>query len=297
MIRWNKVALIGLGLLGGSLGLALRKNGLANRIEGYVRRPEAIKEACDLGVVDSASCDLSHVVYGSDLVVLCTPLAQMAELSSRMCRDIQPGSLITDVGSVKGSLVRELEPIFEESGAQFVGSHPMAGGEKMGMSAARGDLFHDAVCVVTPTERTAKERIEDVRSLWTGVGSRVLIMDADQHDVFVSRTSHLPHVVAAALARVVLDRKHSRDQEQLCAGGFRDTTRIASGSPEMWRDIALSNRENLLVAVETLQKEIESLRLALERNDSTAMMDFLKGAKELRDAWPASKVPPGNREG
>src|SRR5262249_29907036 len=155
------------------------------------------------------------------------------------------GAIVTDVGSVKAGVVRELEPLITKAGAHFIGSHPMAGGEKAGVLAAREDLFQNAVCVVTPTRKTNKAALKKVTQFWQTVGGRVLTLPPEQHDLLVSRSSHLPHIAAAALARQILNPTQPKQQSLLCATGFRDTTRIASGSPEMWRDIALANRKNL----------------------------------------------------
>ena len=165
---WQKITLVGVGLLGGSLGLAIKQRKLAARVEGYVRRPEAVAEAVRLGVVDAATCDLAAAVNGADLVIFCTPIAQMRALSERVAKALSPGAIVTDVGSVKGTVVAELEPVFAAVGATFIGSHPRAGGERMGAAAARADLFNNAVCVVTPTPqtpRTAVVRVEDRTSV------------------------------------------------------------------------------------------------------------------------------------
>ena len=155
---------------------------------------------------------------------------------------LKRGALVTDVGSVKGTVVRSLSAIFEQSGGHFVGSHPMAGAEKTGVSAAREDLFNHAVCVVTPTKCSRPKAVKKVEALWSGVGCRVLSLSAKEHDELVSRSSHLPHVLAALADESGLEPALRPEQQALCANGFRDTTRIASGSPEMWRDIVLANR-------------------------------------------------------
>jgi len=201
---------------------------------------------------------------------------------------LKRGAIVTDVGSVKSGVVRELESIIAKSGAHFVGSHPMAGGEKTGVLAARADLFENAVCIITPAKKSNAAAVRRVEQFWKSLGSRVLKMDAAQHDLLVSRSSHLPHVVAATLAGLVLDPKQQKAQAGLCANGFRDTTRIASGSPEMWRDIALANRKSLLQSVDAFVAELKKFQGALKRGDATAVEKIFAAAKQRRDNWCAN---------
>jgi prephenate dehydrogenase len=284
-VLWNKVTLAGVGLLGGSLGLALRERGLAESVVGFVRRAASVEECVRCGAVSGATCDLEEAVTGADLVVLCTPLAQMRPLVERMLPALSAAAVITDVGSVKGSVVRDLEELVASVGARFVGSHPMAGAEKTGVAAARSDLFVNAVCVVTPTARSHPEAVARMDQLWEAVGGRLLHLSPELHDELVSRSSHLPHVVAAQLAHLVLNPDRPTEQAALCANGFRDATRIASSSPEMWRDIALANRENLSNALEILVQELARFQTALRRGDEPAITDFFTTAKQRRDQW------------
>ena len=284
-VLFRKTALIGVGLLGGSLGLALRRRGLCEQVVGYVRREASIVDCRDCGVVDEATMDLAEAVAGADLVVLCTPLAQMRALLERMRPQLKPGALITDVGSVKGNVVAELSSIAGQAGAGFIGSHPMAGSEQTGPKAAREDLFENAVCVLTPERTTPPNLIPQLRELWEAVGARTLILPADQHDNLVGRCSHLPHIVAAGLANYVLSPAHPPEQQELCSTGFRDTTRVASGSPEMWRDISLANRRHLQRVLGVFIEDLQEFQLALERGDEAAIMDFFETAKQRRDHW------------
>jgi prephenate dehydrogenase len=175
----------------------------------------------------------------------------------------------------------------KKSGAHFVGSHPMAGGEKMGVLAAKADLYANAVCVVTPTKKSNAAAVRKVEQFWKSLGARTLRLDAAKHDLLVSRTSHLPHVAAAALAGLVLDPKHPSSRVGLCATGFRDTTRIASGSPEMWRDIALANRKNLAKSVDAFVAELKKFQSVLRTGDGQAVENFFATAKTRRDNWCA----------
>jgi prephenate dehydrogenase len=286
-MRWRKVSLIGVGLLGGSLGLALRKRALAGEVTGYVRREESIREAIGQGAVDSATVSLAESVNLADLVVLCTPLAQMENLSRLIAPHLAKDALLTDVGSVKGSLVRQLEPIYGERGNIFVGSHPMAGSEKMGVSAARADLFENATCVVTPTAKCPESATARIEELWRSVGGRVMRLEPSVHDELVSRSSHLPHVLAAALARFVLDPKFPEEQAGLCANGFKDSTRIAASSPEMWRDIIMANREEIAVALRDYAAELGNFSELMARQEGEAILEFFSQSKALRDGWAA----------
>lgn len=284
-VRWKKITLIGVGLLGGSLGMALRQRRLAGSVVGFVRRAASVSECERLGAVHLATLDLRRAVEGADLIVFCTPLAQMRPLGKQMLPWLKQGTIVTDVGSVKGSVVRDLEALVARAGAHFVGSHPMAGAEKMGVAAARADLFVGAVCVVTPTRKSNPAAVRKVEQLWKSVGSGLLRLTPAAHDRFVSRSSHLPHVVAAQLARLILSPEHPKEQGMLCANGFRDTTRIASSSPEMWRDIALANRQNLSRAIESFTQGLQDFRRVLKRADAKAVASFFEQARERRELW------------
>ncbi len=284
-MHWQKITLVGVGLLGGSLGLAIKKSGLARQVVGYVRRSASVAECEKAGAVDSAEMDLKRAVEGAELVVLCTPIAQMSELVQQMGSALKPGALVTDVGSVKGSLVRDLESLVAASGGHFIGSHPMAGTEKVGVSGAKVDLFVNAVCVLTPTSNSPPELIARLEEFWKNIGAVPLRLSAEIHDELVSRSSHLPHVVAATLANYVLSPIHPKEQGTLCASGFRDTTRIASGSPEMWRDICVANAKNLGRVLGVFIDDLHEFRVALEKGDVRTIEEFFVKAKERRDAW------------
>ena len=291
-MRWKKITIVGVGLLGGSLGLAIKQRRLAAEVAGYVRRASSVRECERVGALDYATTDLLAAVSGADLVILCTPLAQMKPLVKLMLPALKRGAIVTDVGSVKGSVVRELELLIAKAGAHFVGSHPMAGSEKTGVSAARADLFECAVCVTTPTKRTNASALRKVEQFWKAMGCRLLRLAPDVHDARVARSSHLPQLIAALLAHEVLNPLSPREQAMLCAGGFRDTTRIASGSPEMWRDIALSNRAQLGKALGQFIRELQGVQVLLRRGDAAKIHRLLLTAKARRDAWLGGCVSP-----
>jgi len=284
-VRWKKVTLIGVGLLGGSLGAALRQRGLANTVTGFVRRAASVRECLRAGAVDFATRNLGQAVEGAELIILCTPIAQMRPLVEQMLPALKAGAIITDVGSVKAILTEELEPLAASVGAHFVGSHPMAGAERMGVRAARVDLFVNAVCIITPTPQSNDGAVRKIAGLWRSVGSRVMRLTPAQHDDLVSRSSHLPHIVAATLANLVLDPTWPGEQGKLCANGFRDTTRIASGSPEMWRDIGIANGKHLGKALSLFIRHLEKVRKLIVRGNAKEIEIFLAQAKSRRDKW------------
>jgi prephenate dehydrogenase len=291
-VRYQKITIIGVGLLGGSIGLAVKCRQLAGEVAGFVRRPASLKDCEKAGAVDYATTDLLAAVSDADLVVLCTPLSQMRLRVVEMLQALKRGAIVTDVGSVKASVVRELESLVRKSDAHFVGSHPMAGTEKTGVLSAREDLFVNAVCVVTPTGKSNAPAVRKVEQFWKSLGARTLRLAPEQHDALVSRSSHLPHIAAAALANLVLNPASPRMQAQLCANGFRDTTRIASGSPEMWRDIALANRKNLAKSLAAFISELQKFQRFLKKSDAKAISIYLETAKARRDNWCASSISP-----
>ena len=294
MPRWQKITVAGVGLLGGSIGMAAKQRRLAERVSGLVRRPESVAECLEAGAVDEAFTDPVRAVEGADLVLLCTPIAQMPSRVTKLLPALKRGAIVTDVGSVKGGIVTELEPLVFGAGGHFIGSHPMAGAEKMGVSAARADLFEGAVCVVTPTANSSADAVRKVEEFWKDLGGLPIEMSAEQHDDLVSRSSHLPHVVAAELANYVLSPVHPKEQAMLCATGFRDTTRVASGSPEMWRDIALANRKNLARVLGVFIEDLQEFQHALETQDTKAIQEFFEQAKERRDAWQSGTASPSS---
>jgi prephenate dehydrogenase len=290
--HWPQVTIVGVGLLGGSIGLALRRRRLAGRVVGQVRRKASIAECERAGAVDEATTDLRRAVESADLVILCTPIARMAELAREMAPALKPGALVTDVGSVKAAVVEVMEPILAGSKSVFIGSHPMAGSEKSGVSAARADLFESAVCVVTPVAASPAPQVAALEDFWSALGGVPLRLAPEAHDELVARSSHLPHVVAAELANYVLSPVHPKEQARLCATGFRDTTRIASGLPDLWRDICLANHRNLARVLGVFIEDLQEFQLALEKGDAATVEEFFAKARERRDAWNAHPASP-----
>ena len=283
--QWDKITLLGVGLLGGSIGLAAQKYGQAKSVTGYVRRAESVAECTEVGATTEATMDFDAAVADADLLILCTPISAMRALAERLSGKLKPGAIVTDVGSVKSTVVREVEGVVTAAGGHFVGSHPMAGSETAGVKFAKEDLLKGRLCVITPTPKSDPEAVAKVEAFWAALGSRTLQMTPESHDELVSRSSHLPHIVSAVLAGYVLSPDHGEDQGRLCATGFRDTTRIASGDIKMWTDIVAANRKNLAWVLEDLIGELQSFQAALKGQDYNAIGDTLTRAKDLRDAW------------
>ncbi|MDA7915803.1 prephenate dehydrogenase/arogenate dehydrogenase family protein [Verrucomicrobia bacterium] len=284
-VLFNKIGIIGMGLLGGSLGLAAKQRNVASRVACYVRRESAIEEVLDAGAADEASMNLEEVVSNADLIILCTPLGQMVSLAEQIIPFLKSGAIVTDVGSAKQRVDSSLTPLFGKSHASFIGSHPMAGGEKTGVAAAREDLFQDATCAICPGPASPKLATESLTRFWEKLGTSVLSMTPGAHDKAVSRISHLPHAVASAMACLGLDSNAPSIQRSLCATGFADLTRVASGSPEMWHDISIQNREHLADATDALIELLKQFSDQLRANDSNAIQALFERAKELRDQW------------
>ena len=266
--------------MGGSIGLAARERGVAGRVTGLVRRAESVEECVAAGAVDDATLDLAEAVADAGLVILCTPVGGMSDLAKQIQPHLLPEAIITDVGSVKGPVVEAVEPVLP----RFIGSHPLCGSEKTGVAHARADLLAGAVCAVTPSDASPADAVEAVAAFWSALGSRVVNLPAADHDAICARTSHLPHVLASALVNAVLAKPRAGENDFL-GTGFRDTTRLASGSPEMWRDIALDNAEAIAAALDEMQAELTGLKVALGARDAAALEQFFAKGKTHRDDW------------
>jgi prephenate dehydrogenase len=281
---FDTVCIVGVGLIGGSFGLALRERKLARRVVGAVRRQATIDEALALGAIDEGLTDLAEAVRHADLVLMAPPVGQMIPLCRQIADVVPSGALITDAGSTKASFVDECEAIFGTR-AHFVGGHPMAGSEQTGVSAARGDLFVGATWVLTPTPTTAPPALATLAALVEAVGAKPLVMDARSHDAILASTSHLPHVTASALVHQFLRaRGGSELAEQLIAGGWRDSTRVAAGSGEMWRDICLANSQAIDEALGALVSDLENVRRWVREGQGDKLRDWFDEAATARRA-------------
>ena len=277
--------------MGGSLGLALKRGKSAPvAVHGYARRPETRKLALELNVADRVFDDPAKAVQDADVVVLCVPILAIPDLVAKCRGALKPGCLVTDVGSTKARLAAEIVPLLQGTGAVFVGSHPLAGSEQQGLDAARADLYEQAVVFVTPEGGEAGPAVENLGRFWENAGATVQVMKPDEHDRIAARTSHLPHVVAALLSGTV-GRDGDLGQIGKCCGqGFRDATRIAEGSPEVWHDIIQSNRVCMLGELREFKAALEHVMSVVEKGDSDLLRKFLEDGRLKRKQLMQGKL-------
>lgn len=290
MLKTKQVTIIGTGLLGASLALALRARGYSGRIAGVGRREQTLEQARGLGCFDSLTVSTAEALEGArdlpgdaaHLAVLAAPLGHFREIFTKIAQCDDDGLIVTDVGSTKMSVCALAEELLPDP-TRFVGSHPMAGSEQQGPEAADALLFVDKPCVLTPQADTDERAVELVKALWELVGMRLIEMVPAEHDRAVSLVSHLPHAVAAMLVKVACaDGGGALD---IASSGFADTTRIASGDPGVWVDIFQTNREAVLESVGKMIQELDRFKKVMSRGDSGALTRLLEGAKEARDGW------------
>jgi prephenate dehydrogenase len=278
MKRLECVAIVGVGLIGGSIGLALRQRGLAERVIGIGRRQVTLRIARRVGAVTNTTVDLSKGVAEAELVIVCTSVGQIVEHARQAAEHAPEGTLITDVGSTKQAIVAALDGSLSR-GCRFLGAHPLAGSERGGPSAADPELFEGRVALITPTANTTGEDYDRMEELWEALGSVVIKMPPDEHDQALSLTSHLPHLAAVALAATVPEQLY-----RISGTGLRDVTRLASGNPRLWLEIAEQNRDHVLTALEQYGRQLAALHGAIRDRDRTRLENLLLQAKKNRDA-------------
>ncbi len=272
------LTIVGVGLIGGSIGLAAKRRKIAEWVLGSGRRQASLDQALAVGAVDEGSLDLASAVHQAEVAVFCTPVDQIAGQVLASAPGCAAGTLLTDAGSTKAEIVRSIEGRLPP-GIAFVGSHPLAGSEKRGAEHADADLFQNRLAIVTQSPATDRLAVERTATFWRALGCRVRVMDPQEHDEALAITSHLPHLLAAALAGVLPPELH-----ELTASGYRDTTRIAAGDPSLWTAIFAQNRPALLAALQRLEEQLTRFREALTVENSTAVTDLLAQAKRVRDA-------------
>jgi prephenate dehydrogenase len=273
------ISIYGPGLLGGSVALAVLERMPGVRVRFWARRESAEAQIRERGIEAEFFTDPASAAVGASLIILCTPVETMPALAHAIAgAELTEDCLVTDVGSVKGDVVRALEPVL---GARFLGSHPMAGSEKTGINVARADLFENAACLLTPTTDTQPASLERLRRFWKALGCRILEFGPDEHDEKVARISHLPHMMAAVTTLAAL--RGDPDAIACVAGGFRDTTRVAAGDPGLWTGIAMGNRLALVSRLKEAASTLSELVSLLENADEAALRQFLAEAKVLRD--------------
>lgn len=283
---FGQVTIVGVGLIGGSLGLALRRRQMAAQVVGVDKDPHNLRLAKEAGAIDCTAADLAEGLAGAEVVVLAVPVMEVLELLPAVGRSLSPGTVVTDVGSTKAAVCRRAAEAIP-SHSWFVGGHPMAGSEQAGMAGADPYLFENAYYILTPLPATPEGVLLKVRDLAAGVGARVVEMDPHFHDAAVAFISHLPHLAAVALANALAEAPQGESCLSLAAGGFRDTTRVASGNPQMWKDIFLTNSRPILEALACFRAQLERLEEAIRGGREEEILYLLQKAKKLRDALPA----------
>ncbi len=283
-MRLNRVSILGVGLLGGSIGLAIRSRLTDCKIAGYGHRASTLETAMKIGAIDEAYQSPAEAVRGADLVILCTPVGLLEEMLRQIGPHLQPGAIVTDVGSTKRSVVQAADQILQKT-AHFVGSHPMAGSEKRGVEYARTDLFENATCILTPTANTDASALETVDLFWQSLGMRTTHLSPEDHDRHLADVSHLPHALAAALVMMQNDAAIS-----LAGKGFLDATRIAGGDGALWRDILHDNADNMRESLQRLRQELEKLSTLLAPEHAAELENWLNAAAQKRDVLLQQKL-------
>jgi len=274
---FRKVAIIGVGLIGGSLGKALKKHGLAKEIVGVSRRDEALAAAVQMQAIDQGTHDFKKAVVNADLVVLATPVHVVPVMFEKIAPHLKRGCVVTDVGSTKVSIIAAAKEKLPNA-PFFVGSHPVAGSEKRGVEFSSEDLFQGATCLMTPTDETHRQAVERVKRMWTSIGAQVKTMTPEAHDQVLAYISHLPHVIAYALMATIPD-----EYLPLVGQGLKDTTRIAASSPEVWHDICFANAKNIMEALDACVANLGTLRKAINEDEGKILVNEFKKAKAKRD--------------
>ncbi|CAA6605386.1 Protein TyrC [Rhodospirillaceae bacterium LM-1] len=280
---FNKIALIGIGLIGSSIAHAVRKNGLAASVSVGDIRQDHCDKALELGCCDQAGTNLALAVKDADLVVLCVPIGANAEVAEKIAAHLKPGAIVSDVGSVKQAVVRDVGPLLPE-GVHLVPGHPIAGTEFSGPEAGFAELFQGRWCILTPPSGTDEEATAKVAALWRGMGSMIEIMDPSHHDMVLAITSHLPHLIAYTIVGTASNLEESLKGEVIrySASGFRDFTRIAASDPIMWRDVFLNNRDAVLEMLQRFSEDLTALQRAIRWGEGQALEDLFTRTRAIR---------------
>ena len=285
----KRLTIYGVGLIGGSLARALKAAGAVGEIVGYGRSVEPLKKAVELGVIDRYETEIASAVAGSDVLLLGVPVGAMDAVLSELKPHLDADTIITDVGSTKGSVVAAAEKAFGELPARFIPGHPIAGTEQSGVEASFAELYQNRRVILTPNRQSDSEALERVRWMWQQAGAEVIDMSVEHHDEVLAATSHLPHMLAFTLVDTLARLEDHDDIFRFAAGGFRDFTRIASSNPQMWHDICLNNREALLKMLDRFSSELAQLRTSIEQGDGEALLDTFVRAKTARDSYCENK--------
>ena len=282
---FNKVVIFGVGLIGGSFALALRRANAVHEVVGFGRSVATLAEAKQLGIIHRIGDEVAREVHDADLILLATPVAQIAELFARIAPHLGRHTIVTDGGSTKGDVVAAARANLGDKISQFIPAHPIAGAEKSGAAAAQADLYLGKKVVLTPLPENSADSLARVRQAWELCGANVSELTAQQHDEVFAAVSHLPHLLSFALVHDIAQRDNRELLLSFAASGFRDFTRIAASSPEMWRDICLANRVALLDELSRYMQELEILYRALDEVDATSLEAVFSEARKVRSAW------------
>ncbi len=277
---FDRITIIGVGLLGASFALALKKNSLCRSITGCGRNRENLVWGKERNIIDSFEQDPAAACKEADLIMLSTPVGSFPELTKTISPALKKGAVLTDVGSVKGALVREIEKIIPED-VHYIGGHPIAGSDRSGIDSANAELFNKAKCIITPTENSDLAALEKIQKLWKAFGSEIVTLSPEEHDRIYAAVSHLPHLIAYAMVNTVADM--DRSYLAFSGKGFMDATRIASSSEELWKDICLLNRDNLVEVLAVFQKNLDKLDQYLKAGNSDALKAEFRKARALRE--------------
>jgi prephenate dehydrogenase len=288
MRRLKTLAVIGVGLIGGSFASALRRAGVASSVVGFDRDPEALEKAAALGVIDVAADSASAAARGADLVVVAVPVRAIGSVLHDVSLTLDANAVVTDVGSTKSEVVATARGELRERFPRFVAGHPIAGRETSGVESASPDLFRGARVVLTPVAETAPDAVDLVKSCWEAAGGKVATISPAEHDRIFAAVSHLPHLLSFALVSEIAARDNAAELLGFAAGGFRDFTRIAASSPEMWRDIALQNREALLAEIDRYGAQLAVFRELIDKGEGPGLQRLMNEARTARHAWGAS---------
>ncbi len=285
----NKLVIVGVGLIGGSLALALRQAGVVKEIVGVGRSRENLETARQLGIIDRIETRLATAAHDADVIVLAVPVAAMLPTIKELAPHLSPKTIVTDVGSTKRDIISYVQQHLPSHISRFVPGHPIAGAEKSGAAAAFADLFQGRNVVVTPLPENDAEAVSTISSMWQTCGAIVNTMPALRHDEIFAAVSHLPHLLSFALVEDIASRANAKELFSYAAGGFRDFTRIAGSHPEMWRDICLANRDVLIREIDAYQSQLDRLRGMLEQRDGKSLEEIFGHARTARAEWLAGK--------
>jgi prephenate dehydrogenase len=282
---FQRVAVVGVGLIGGSFALALKEAKACGHVVGVGRSPANLKLALSRGAIDSIATDPAVAAEGADLVLVASPVGQFEKIFRAVAASLKPDAVLTDAGSTKRDVVAAARKALKKKIGQFVPAHPIAGAEKSGAGAANAELFRGRRVVITPLKENAPAAVDKVNRAWSTCGARTSQMSPEQHDAVFAAVSHLPHLLAYALVHEVNGRKNAAELFSFAAGGFRDFTRIASSHPEMWRDICLANADKLGAELASYSKKLAAVKKLLSRGDAKALEKLFNEARDARDGW------------